>query len=180
MIAQLAYQHSNRSLKFQAVFGLFLWSTGLSRKTIDALFCCSLTISYDSIGMLLSHLSQRCICLAKQAVTLPHMFCYDNINISTSNFVKQHDPSTPAKVRSGTFAVLYTLCNAKPSDLKLAPIVNRYKNCKGLSNSDLRLSSSQLKILDHQFSVLVVQVLCTYSDLFTKFANDPALQPTSR
>ncbi|KAH9961657.1 hypothetical protein BGW80DRAFT_1463787 [Lactifluus volemus] len=152
IISQLAYQRSNRSIKFQSVFGLFLWSTGSSRKTIDALFRCSLTISYDSFGKLLSQLSQRYITLAKQIASSPHMFCYDNINISSSIFVEQRGAATPAKVQSGTFGILYGLRNATLDDLKLQPIINRYRNCKGLSPSDLRLSLDQLKCLNHQFS----------------------------
>jgi hypothetical protein len=34
---QLLYQFSNNCLAFQAEFGLFLWSTGCARQTIDAL-----------------------------------------------------------------------------------------------------------------------------------------------
>jgi len=40
VVLQLAWQHSNHSIKFAAPFGLFLWSTGTQRKMIDTLFCC--------------------------------------------------------------------------------------------------------------------------------------------
>ncbi|KAJ7883082.1 hypothetical protein B0H13DRAFT_2253004 [Mycena leptocephala] len=46
---QLLYQYSNRCLAFQAEFGLFLWSTGCARQTIDALFRCGLSVGYDSV-----------------------------------------------------------------------------------------------------------------------------------
>jgi hypothetical protein len=47
------------------------------------------------------------------------MFCYDNINISLSIFVKQRGAATPSKVQSGTFAILYELQNATLDDLKM-------------------------------------------------------------
>jgi hypothetical protein len=180
VVSQLAYQRSNRCIKFQSVFGLFLWSTGSSRKTIDVLFRCGLTISYDSIGKLLSRLSQHCISIAKQIASSLHMFCYDNINISTSIFVEQRGSATPAKVQSGTFAILYKLQNATLDDLKLQPIISRYRNFSGLSPSDLRLSLDQLKCLNHQFSVIILRILFKHSRHYSRFASDPALQPISR
>ncbi|KAF8503300.1 hypothetical protein F5888DRAFT_1917408 [Russula emetica] len=180
VVSQLAYQRSNRCVKFQSVFGLFLWSTGSSRKTIDVLFRCGLTISYDSIAKLLSRLSQHCITLAKQIVSSPHMFCYDNINISSSIFVEQRGGATPAKVQSGTFGILYGLRNATLDDLKLQPIMNRYRNCNGLSPEDLRLSLDQLKCLNHQFSVIVLRVLFKHCHLYSEYSSDPALQPIAR
>ena len=181
VVSQLAYQRSNRCVKFQAVFGLFLWSTGSSRKTIDVLIHCGLMISYDGIGKLLSQLSQHCISLAKEhAASSPHMFCYDNINISSSIFVEQRGTATPAKVQSGTFGILYGLRNATLDDLKLQPIMNRYRNCNGLSPSDLNLSPDQLKCLSHQFSVIILRVLFKHCRVYSKYTSDPALQPIPR
>jgi hypothetical protein len=180
IVSQLAYQRSNRSIKFQSVFGLFLWSTGSSRKTIDVLFRCGLTISYDSIAKLLSRLSQHCISLAKQIACTPHMFCYDNINISTSIFVEQRGSGTPAKVQSGTFGILYGLQNATLDDLKLQPIMIRYRNCDGLTPSDLCLSLEQLKCLNHQFSVIILRVLFKYCDGYSGYSSHSDLQPISR
>jgi hypothetical protein len=174
------YQRSNRSIKFQSVFGLFLWSTGSSRKTIDVLFRCGLTISNDSIGKLLSQLSQHCITLAKQVASSLHMFCYDNINISSSIFVEQRGAATPAKVQSGTFGILYALRNATLDDLKLQPIMNRYRHCKGLSPSDLRPSLDQVKCLNHQFSVIILRILFKHCPLYSGYSSHPALQPIAR
>jgi hypothetical protein len=144
------------------------------------LFRCGLTISYDSIAKLLFHLSQHCITLAKQIATSPHMFCYDNINISSSIFVEQRGAATPAKVQSGTFGILYGLRNATLDDLKLQPIMNRYRNFSGLSSSDLCLSLDQLKCINHQFSVIILRVLFKYCDLYSGYSSDPALQPIAR
>ncbi|KAJ7728662.1 hypothetical protein B0H16DRAFT_240962 [Mycena metata] len=48
---QLLYQSSNRCLGFQAEFGLFLWSTGCVRQTIDALFRCGLSVGQTVTGL---------------------------------------------------------------------------------------------------------------------------------
>ena len=177
MVAQLAYQCSNRCVKFQLVFGLFLWSTRSSRKTINVLSCGGLTISYDSIAKLLSQLSQHCITLAKQIPLMPHIFCYNNINISLSIFVEQHSANTPTKVQSRTFAILYRLQNMALNDLKLQPIMNWYRNSNGLSPEDLCLSLDQLKCLDHQFSMIVLRVLFKYCRHYSAYSSDPTLQP---
>ena len=108
------------------------------------------------------------------------MFCYDNINISSSIFVEQRGAGTPAKVQSGTFAILYGLRNAALDDLKLQPIMNRYRNCNGLSPEDLCLSLDQLKCLDHQFSVIVLRVLFKYCRHYSAYSSDPTLQPIAR
>ena len=49
IMKQLSYQRSNRALGFAAQFGLFLWSSGCSRRTIDALHRCGLSVSYPSV-----------------------------------------------------------------------------------------------------------------------------------
>jgi hypothetical protein len=108
------------------------------------------------------------------------MFCYDNINISSSIFVEQRGATTPAKVQSGTFGILYELRNATLDDLKLQPILNRFRNFNGLSSSDLRLSLEQLKCLNHQFSVIILRVLFKHCSHYSDYASDPALQPISR
>ena len=108
------------------------------------------------------------------------MFCYDNINISSSIFVEQQGAGTPAKVQSGTFAILYGLQNATLDDLKLQPIMNRYRNCNGLSPEDLCLNLDQLKCLNHQFSVIVLQILFKYCRDYSAYSLDPTLQPITR
>lgn len=146
---------------------------------IDVLFHCSLTVSFDSIVKLLSHLSRKCIDLAKEAALSPHMFCYDNINISSSIFVEQRGGATPAKVQSGTFGILYGLQNATHDDLKLQPIIRRYKSCAGLSPPDLYLRRDQLIHLQHQFSVIILRVLFKHCNSYLRYTLEMALQPTS-
>ncbi|KAJ7927123.1 hypothetical protein B0H13DRAFT_1861663 [Mycena leptocephala] len=107
---QLLYQFSNNCLAFQAESGLFLWSTGCARQIIDALYRCGLSVAYDSVLNLVESLGEHCNTNAVRVVaTDPAGVGYDNINISTSIFVEQRGAAGPAKVTSGTFAVLYGL-----------------------------------------------------------------------
>lgn len=108
------------------------------------------------------------------------MFCYDNINISSSIFVEQRGSATPAKVQSGTFGIIYGLQNATHDDLKLQPIIQRYKSCGGLSPPDLYLHRDQLIHIQHQFSVIVLRVLFKYCDSYSGYASEMALQPKPR
>ena len=105
MITQLAKLHSNYSLFFAALFSLFLWTNGTSCQVIKALTQCGLCISFTSLFTLLNQLASQCVDQAIQIAQHPHIFCYDNINISTSIFVEQRS-SGPAKVQSWTFPIL--------------------------------------------------------------------------
>ncbi|KAJ7505043.1 hypothetical protein B0H11DRAFT_2154382 [Mycena galericulata] len=103
---------SNHCLAFQAEFGLFLWSTGCARQTINALFKCGLSVCYDSVLNLIELLSVHCMVDAIEMVKKPHGFCYNNMQLNTSIFVEQRGAMGPAKVTSGTFGILYLLWNA--------------------------------------------------------------------
>ncbi len=141
---QLSYQRSNHSLGFPTVFGLFLWVTGCARQTIDVLHRCGLSVSYNSVLNALSSLATRCVDLAVDVGTGTHVFCYDNVNLSTSIFVEQRGTSSPAKVTSGTFAVLYKVRNVNPQHMELAPIIKRFKLIKGIRyHHDLELMQIQ-------------------------------------
>ncbi|KAF7371872.1 hypothetical protein MVEN_00044400 [Mycena venus] len=121
---QLLYQSSDRCLAFQAEFGLFLWSTGCARQTIDALFRCGLSVGCDSVLSLVQLLGDGCTTEAAEfAATQPHGLGYDNMNISTSIFVEQRGANGPTKATSGTFGVLYGLRNAKLEHMLIEPIM---------------------------------------------------------
>ncbi|KAJ6468884.1 hypothetical protein C8R45DRAFT_1105515 [Mycena sanguinolenta] len=138
---QLTYQSSTNCLAFQAAFGLFLWSTGCARQTIDALFRCRLSVSYDSVLKHVELLADHCMLDAIRAAKKVHGFCYDNVNISTSIFVEQRGAATSAKVQSGTFGLIYILRNAVPEHMLIAPIMKRFANTKGLDfNLDIKPS----------------------------------------
>ena len=100
MLKQLSYQRSKNSLSFPTVFGLFLWATGSAQQTIDALHKCSLLVVYTSVLNAVSSLATQCVDLAVNVGSGIHVFCYDNINISTSIFVEQRGASSLAKVTS--------------------------------------------------------------------------------
>ncbi|KAG2044369.1 hypothetical protein BDR03DRAFT_930435 [Suillus americanus] len=106
IITQLASQRLHHSIFLTVPFMLFVWTNGALKQTIEALYKCGLCISFTSLLTLLEKLAAHCVEHARQVARQPHMMCYDNINISTSLFVKQHSDA-PAKVQSGTFAILY-------------------------------------------------------------------------
>ncbi|KAH9160733.1 hypothetical protein EDB89DRAFT_1885651 [Lactarius sanguifluus] len=181
IVRQLSYQRSNRVLGFPALFGLFLWSSGCSRQTIEALHRCGLSVCFTSVMNNIAALADQCLKLAVKVGSGPHVFCYDNIQISTSIFVEQRGSSGPAKVTSGTFGVLYKVRNGRPEQMKLAPILERFGKTKGLDfNRDIRPTDQQLQSFQFQLKVVIIRVLTTYSVKFRSYAKDPALQHVSR
>jgi hypothetical protein len=123
IIMQLASQHSHHSTFLTAPFTLFLWTNRASRQTIEALYKCGLSISFTSLLTLLKKLAACCIEHARLLICQPHVMCYNNINISTSIFVVQQ-PNAPAKVQSGTFAILYKVRNGNPEHMCLSPMLS--------------------------------------------------------
>jgi hypothetical protein len=181
IVRQLSYQRSNRVLGFPAQFALFLWSSGCSRQTIEALHRCGLSVSFTSVMNNLAALADHCLQLAVRVGSGPHVFCYDNIQISTSIFVEQRGSSGPAKVTSGTFGVLYKVHNGKTEDMKLAPILERRRKVKGLNfNRDIRPTRQRLEWFHRQLRVVIVRVLTRYCVKFKDYAEDPVLQHTPR
>ncbi|KAJ7800282.1 hypothetical protein B0H14DRAFT_2387407, partial [Mycena olivaceomarginata] len=175
---QLLYQSSNRCMSFQVQFGLFLWSTGSARQTIDTAFRCGLSVSYDSILNLGQSLGLRCTMDNTLFVaTEPHGLGYDNLNISTSIFVEQRGISGPAKVTSGTFGVLYDLRNANFDDMLIAPIMRHLSVSTSLHfNRDIRPSSEHLGIFHDQLLITVIETLLIYNEVFEDMAKHPSLQ----
>jgi hypothetical protein len=95
--------------------------------------------------------------------------------------VEQQGASSPVKVTSGTFAVLYMVHNGKPEDMKLAPIMEQFKHIKGLDfNYDLQPTTLQLKSFHFQLKVLVVWFLTKYVKHFKLYTKDQALQHKPR
>jgi hypothetical protein len=110
-----------------------------------------------------------------------HIFCYDNVNLSTSIFVEQRGTSSPAKVTSGTFAVLYKVRNGNPEHMKLAPIIERFKSVNGLKfNLDLQPTVVQLESFLVQLKVIVTRILVKYVKGFEPYSKDQALQHKPR
>ncbi|KAF9553470.1 hypothetical protein CPC08DRAFT_767505 [Agrocybe pediades] len=89
IVMQLSYQRLQRSIGFAGLFGLFLWTTSCSKQTIEALHRCGLSVSYKSVLSTIEALANHCMELAAKVGFDVHIFCYDNVNISTSIFVEQ-------------------------------------------------------------------------------------------
>ena len=178
---QLCFQRSHNSLGFPGLFGLFLWTTGCARQTIEALHRCGLSVSYTSVLHIIESLASHCIQLAIKVGAGIHVFCYDNVNISTSIFVEQRGSLGPEKVTSGTFGVIYKVRNGDPEHMKLAPILERLKTSKGLDfNRDVRPTRSQLESFQFQLKIVIVHVLTKYSEHFKSYTTHPALQHKPR
>ncbi|KAJ7805499.1 hypothetical protein B0H14DRAFT_3485021 [Mycena olivaceomarginata] len=127
-----------------------------------------LSVSYDSVLNLGQSLGLRCTMENTLFVaTEPHGLGYENLNISTSIFVEQRGASSPAKVTSGTFGVLYGLQNANFDDMLIAPIMRRLSASTGLHfNRDIRPSSEHLRIFHDQLIITVIETLLIYNEGF--------------
>ncbi|KAJ7938932.1 hypothetical protein B0H13DRAFT_2301138 [Mycena leptocephala] len=142
----------------QAEFGLFLWSTGCARQTIDALFRCGLSVGYYSVLNLVQSLGDGCTAEAAEfAATEPHGLGYDNMNISTSIFVEQR---------------------AQMAQPKLLPALS--VESTGLQfNCHIRPSIAHLKIFHDQLLITFIDCLLTYNQGFEDVAKHPTLQHKS-
>ncbi|KAH9020749.1 hypothetical protein EDB84DRAFT_1621797 [Lactarius hengduanensis] len=181
MVKQLSYQRSGRVLGFAAQFGLFLWSSGCSRQTIDALHRCGLSVGHSSVLKNIAELADQCMRVAARVGSGAHVFCYDNVQISTSIFVEQRGSSGPAKVTSGTFGVLYAVRNGNLEHMRLAPILERFRNVTDLKfNRDIRPTVQLRKLVRSQLIMVIIRVLLRYCPEFQSYAKDPALQNLPR
>ncbi|KAJ3512948.1 hypothetical protein NMY22_g15183 [Coprinellus aureogranulatus] len=179
----LAYQRSGNSLGFPAIFGLFLWAHGALRQVIDAAHRCCLSIDYSSIQTLIRNLGDEGIKLAIAAARALHANGDDNMNLSTSIFVEQRGLSTPAKVTSGTWGILYPLPNASPEHMKLAPITARFLALgpEALTfQRDIRPTAERLDRVNKVFVSQIVQVLLRHTPGFEGYRKRAGLMPTPR
>lgn len=119
--------------------------------------------------------------LAIQASNDVHMFCYDNINLSTSIFTEQRGAEGPSKVTSGTFGIIYKLRNAAPKDMEMAPIMERLRKSTGLQlNNDFLPKKDQRDSFRFQLQIVIVRVLTTYAKGFEFYTKYPELQHRPR
>ncbi|KAK7002511.1 hypothetical protein R3P38DRAFT_3326620 [Favolaschia claudopus] len=177
---QLLYQYSNRCLAFQTAFGLFLWSTGCARQTIDALFRCALSVGYYSVQSHIEASADFCMDAAANIVQEPHSFEYDNLNVSRSIFYEQVGERGVGKVTSGTFG-LFCLRNAKREHMLLAPMMKRFRALAGLQyNRDIRPSLDHLASYLDQVTILVISRLAAYEEEFEWISKHPDLQHIPR
>ena len=146
---------------------------------IDVLHRSCLVVSYPSIASMVQALADRSIERAKAAALQPHALAYDNINISSSIFVKQ-GPNTMSKVQSGTFAVVYELLNARVEDMDIKPMIERLRSSSPLEISDLRMTPHARQFYKSQTAVTIVRILTKYVKGFEMQASDAVLQYTPR
>jgi hypothetical protein len=179
LVSQLSNSRSTHSFNFQAIFGLYLWTTGCQRQTIEALHRCGLSLSYVSIIKLRGTLADRCIELASEVAAEDRVLCWDNVNISTSIFVEQRKDA-PSKVQSGTFAVMYKIV-AEPGKLALGPIMDRARRAGDLDfDLHIKPTPKQMASVHSQMKVIVVRVLTVFSKPFSAYTSSPQLQHKPR
>ncbi|KAF8545684.1 hypothetical protein OG21DRAFT_1428847, partial [Imleria badia] len=181
IVAQLAKERSQHALYFAIPFTLFLWMNGASRQTLEALHKCGLCISFSSLTSLLHQLASQSLERASQVARGLHALCWDNINIKTSIFVEQRD-SAPAKVQSGTFAILYEI-NADPDDMRLSSMLARAQRASDLTfEGDVRPTVQQWRSFGCQLRIHVINILLKSSKAFKEFqhSNDPRLTHPER
>ncbi|KIJ12598.1 hypothetical protein PAXINDRAFT_53366, partial [Paxillus involutus ATCC 200175] len=180
IMTQLAKQRSNQSNYFCAPFTLCLWTNGASRQTIEALHRCGLCISFPSLFKLISNLATHCLKRASQIAQGLHIMCYDNINISTSNFVEQRSDA-PAKVQSGTFAVVYEVCSGNLGQMCLTPMLQRAQQATDLHfNADIRPNCEQRQNFRSQLRIHVIDILLENCPSFAGYERTPLLQHKQR
>ncbi|KAF7324360.1 hypothetical protein MSAN_02522500 [Mycena sanguinolenta] len=177
-----ASRRSQQCSDFAGPLTLFWWKNGCSRETIEVLQNLGLAKSFDSALAMVESVANYCIEDARMAARDPGGFManWDNINISTSDFVEQRSGG-PAKVRSGTYAIVYRLRNPNPRAMALAPLLARAETAPDLDfNLDVCPTLIQSISSYSNFRAYVVRVLCRYTKEFKEYAEHPALQHTPR
>jgi len=155
------------------------WASGTSKVLMNVLHHSCLTMSYSSTSAIISALADSSIAKAKLAASRPHALTYDNINISTSIFVKQ-GPNMMSKVQSRMFAVIYELLNARPQDMQIQPMVENLKKLSPLKLTDCHPSNVSLHSYATQSAVNITHILLKYVDGFHSQKHDALLQHTPR
>jgi len=167
-------------MQFQALLGIFWWSSGASRQSIHRLQRCGLSISYDSINNILSEPSPKCLAEARPIAQSPHLATYDNINISISTFYEQRE-DTLSKVQSGTVAVLYELRKANPDHMGLQELLRREREGRDLCFAeDIQPSLAQLGNIKRQLSLHVIRTLTKWVPGLLHYKSHPDLQYEQR
>jgi hypothetical protein len=133
---------------------LFWWKNGASRESLEVLQNLGLSKCFDSAQAMVRSVADFCIEDARVAARDPAGFMgnWDNVNISTSESVEQRSGG-PAKVQSGTYAILYRLRNPNPRAMALA--------CESGDSTRSQLQSRYLPLshTEHQH-LLELQGVC--------------------
>jgi hypothetical protein len=161
---------------------LFWWKNGSSRESLEVLQNLGLSKCFDSAGTIVASVADYCIGDARIVVRNPDGFMgnWDNVNISSSDFVEQRSGG-PAKVQSGTYAIIYPLRNPNPRAMALEPLLARAESAPDLSfNVDICPTLEQSISTYRNFRAYVVRTLCRYNQGFEDYLDVPVLQPIPR
>ncbi|KAF9034282.1 hypothetical protein BJ165DRAFT_1356573, partial [Panaeolus papilionaceus] len=178
--SQLVFLRSRDSSFIQMGLGVLSWSAGASRKLIEILQRCALSSSYPTVSNIVESLATSSVDEARVEAVVPHMMCYDNINIETSIHVEQTS-KTPNKMQSGSFVIIYPLYLSDPTvDLKLSPILERQSSARHLKMADLRPSNDAATSYIDNTTRNIVKILLRYITGFKYLQHDPLLQNKPR
>jgi len=85
--------------------------------------------------------------------------------------------TSPAKVQSRTFAVIYELCNTSIEAMRLGPILGQAQMAKGLSlNADICSTLNQLTLFYHNTLINFIEILAKYVPDFSAYPKHFKLQ----
>ncbi|KIY47944.1 hypothetical protein FISHEDRAFT_74154 [Fistulina hepatica ATCC 64428] len=161
--AQVLHMRSYRSCSIQVMIGLSLWSSGVTRQSLDYLSCASICPSYPT---LLS--------------SVPCALNYDNLVISRSVFVEQR-PGEPAKVESWTFAMLNELHPGATFDkMLLEPMLARRQSAVDLTMHDIAPTNAQWDSILSQFCVRIMRTLTKHHKQFSNYDSSLDLKYPAR
>ncbi|KAJ7803561.1 hypothetical protein B0H14DRAFT_3091955 [Mycena olivaceomarginata] len=182
IIGQLGSRRSQSCCDFAGPMTLFWWKNGSSRESLEVLQNLGLSKCFDSAGTIVASVADYCIGDARIVVRNPDGFMgnWDNVNISSSDFVEQRSGG-PAKVQSGTYAIIYPLRNPNPRAMALEPLLARAESAPDLSfNVDICPTLEQSISTYCNFRAYVVHTLCRYNQGFEDYLDVPVLQPIPR
>ncbi|KAG2047582.1 hypothetical protein BDR06DRAFT_897087, partial [Suillus hirtellus] len=176
---QIANIRSQNNLAFQIIHGLYLFSSGTSRKTIDLLVHCGLSPGYDALHTSHTIMADGQIRRAQLVARGPHMIGWDNIQVSTSTHVEQRTLAPP-KVQSGTTAIIYPLRNATLEDLRLRPILDNRLKCDMITFSDnVRPTYMHMHHMTDHLIIDIIKILIDNHPGFNYLLNSPVLKHRS-
>ncbi|KAF8158783.1 hypothetical protein K438DRAFT_1620273 [Mycena galopus ATCC 62051] len=179
---QIISRRSQYPPDFAGPMSLMWWASGCSREAIEILANIGLSKGFDTTQKLIRSIGNYCIADARVLARGPdgYLYNYDNVNLSTSIFVEQCS-SSPAKVQSGTYTIIYRLRNPNPCALNLSIILQRAQNATDLNfNRDLCPSFEQSRSSHHQFCSYLIRVLCRYENTFQSRRDDVELTSPPR
>ncbi|KAJ6550618.1 hypothetical protein DFH09DRAFT_1319795 [Mycena vulgaris] len=182
IIGQMASRRSQQCSDFAGPMTLFWWKSGCTRETIEVLQNLGLSKSFDSTLNMMKSIADYCTEEAVIAARSPKgiMANWDNINISTSEFVEQRTEG-PAKVQSGTYTILYRLWNPNPRAMALGLLLARADSAPDLNFAfDICPTLLQSTSSHVNFRAYVVRVLYRYNKGFEEYSSNPALQNLPR